>query len=93
MSDQGSSNQWLDANKMASDALALAKQAHAVSRANVHVTMLVVAAFAKTAPRESVDQMISELERVRDLTGPAGIVAGEVFATALTTLERFARKE
>ena len=87
------SNQWLDASKMASEALAMAKHAQAVHRAHLHVTMLMLATLAKTAPRESVDQLISEFERVRDLTGPAGVAAGEVFATALSTLERFIRKE
>ena len=92
MSDQGKSSDWLDATKMSQEALALAKQASAVNRAHVHVTMLILATLAKTAPREAIDQVISELERVRDLTGPAGVAAGEVFATALSTLERFVRK-
>jgi hypothetical protein len=54
--------------------------------------MLMLTTLAKAAPRESIDQLITELERIRDLTGPAGIAAGEVIATAITTLERAAKR-
>jgi hypothetical protein len=36
--------------------------------------------------------VITELERVRDLTGPAGVAAGDVIATAITTLERASKR-
>lgn len=87
------SQEWLDATKLASEAMVLARNNAAMQKAHVHVTMMVIATLAKTAPQESIDQMIAELERVRDLSGPAGAMAGDIFATALTTLERFARRE
>ena len=87
------STQWLDASKIATEALHLAKANAAIQKAHVHLTMMMMATLAKTAPKETVDQMIAELERVRDLTGPAGAMAGEVFATALSTLERFERRD
>lgn len=86
------SGSWLDANKAATEALALAKSAAAVQKAQSHLMMLVLATLAKTAPKETVEQLLQELERVRDLSGPAGAAAGEVFATAYTTLERFAAR-
>ncbi|HYC35341.1 MAG TPA: hypothetical protein VEC19_02890 [Usitatibacter sp.] len=93
MSEKGNSSQWIDAANTASEALAAAKSAAAVNKAHMHVTMLMLAALAKTAPREHVDQLLAEFERVRDLTGPAGAAANEVFAVAVSTLERFARKD
>ena len=87
------SQEWLDAAKVASEAMEIARNAAATQKAHVHVTMMMMATLAKSAPKEAVDQMIAELERVRDLSGPAGAMAGEVFATALSTLERFARRE
>jgi hypothetical protein len=36
--------------------------------------------------------LLAQLERIRDLTGPAGIAAGEVIATAVSTLERAAKR-
>lgn len=83
---------WLDASNKAADALAAAKAAAATQRAHLHVTMLLLKTIAKTAPQEAVDQLLAEFERVRDLSGPAGMAAGEVFATAVTTLERYARR-
>ena len=84
---------WLDASKMASEALAAAKTAAAVQRAQTHLTMMILATLAKSAPKEAVEQLQQELERVRDLSGPAGAAAGEVFATAVSTLERFTRRD
>lgn len=84
---------WIDAHKSAEEALEIARRAAAGQKALAHVTMLMLATLAKTAPRESVDQLLAELERVRDMTGPAGAVAGEVFATAVSTLERFSRHD
>jgi hypothetical protein len=89
MSDTG--KDWIDATEAASQAMELAKRTAAVQRAHTHLTMLMLATLAKTAPPEAVDQLLGELERVRDMTGPAGAAAGEVFATAVSTLERFAR--
>ncbi len=92
MSNQDTAT-WLDATQMASEALALAKTAAAVQRAQSHLTMLILATVAKTAPPEVVDQLLQELERVRDLSGPAGNAAGDVFAAASATLERLARRD
>jgi len=92
MSDS-SSTDWLDANKMASDALAASKTAAAVQRAQTHLLMLILTTIAQTAPRETTQKLIDEIERVRDLSGPAGNAAGEVFAAAASTLERFSRRE
>lgn len=91
MSDNASD--WIDAYKTAEEALEIAKRAAASQRALTHVTMLMLATLAKTAPREAVEQLVAELERVRDMTGPAGAVAGEIFATAVSTLERFSRHD
>ena len=84
---------WLDAHKMASEALNATKTSAAVQRAQTHLMMLILATLAKSVPKEATDQLIQELERVRDMTGPAGAAAGEVFATAVSTLERFTRRE
>lgn len=92
MSNQDTAT-WLDATKMASEALALAKNAAAMQRAQSHLTMLILATVAKTAPPEVVDQLLQELERVRDLSGPAGNAAGDIFTAAASTLERFARRD
>lgn len=92
MSDTNTGN-WLDANKMATDALAAAKTATAVHRAHTHLIMLMLTTIAKSAPKDAVDQLLQELERVRDLSGPAGAAGNEVFAQAVSTLERFARRE
>ena len=84
---------WIDAQQSAEEALDIAKRAAASHRALMHVTMLLLATVAKTAPREAVEQLMAELERVRDMTGPAGAVAGEIYATAVSTLERFSRHD
>ena len=88
----GTGGDWIDASEAAAQALEIAKRAAAVQKAHTHLTMLMLATLAKSAPPEAVDQLLAELERVRDMTGPAGAAAGEVFATAVTTLERFARR-
>ena len=84
---------WLDAHKMAAEALNQAKNAMASERANLHITMLILATLAKTAPKEAVDQLLAEFERIRDMSGPSGVVANEIFATAVSTLERYARRD
>ena len=84
---------WLDAQKTADEALKLARNAMASERAGIHITMLILATLARTAPREAIDKLHAEFERVRDLSGPAGAVANEIFATALSTLERHSRRE
>jgi hypothetical protein len=84
---------WLDATTTANEALDLAKLAVAMQRAHFHVTTLMLATLAKTAPPEAVAQLHAELERVRDLSGPAGASANELFATAVSTIERFQRRE
>ena len=84
---------WIDASENASQALDAVKRVAAVQRAQTQLMMLMLATLAKTAPAAAVDQMLDELERVRDLTGPAGAAAGEVFATAVSTIERYARNE
>ena len=86
-----SAGDWLEATNAASEALTATRNLAAVQKAQIHVTMLMLATLAKSAPREHVDQLLAEFERVRDLTGPAGAAAGEVFATAVSTLERYAR--
>jgi hypothetical protein len=83
---------WLDAEATAQQALDLAKKIDAKQRMHLHITMLALTALAKSASRDSIDQLISELERIRDLTGPAGVAAGEVVATAITTLERASKR-
>ena len=84
---------WIDASRMANDALALARNAMASERANLHITMLILATLARTAPRDAVDKLHAEFERIRDLSGPAGAVANEIFATAVSTLERHSRRD
>ena len=84
---------WLDAQKTAEEALKLARNALASERANLHITMLILATLAKTAPKEAVEKLHAEFERIRDLSGPAGAVANEIFATALSTLERHSRRD
>jgi len=54
--------------------------------------MHMLATLARTAPSEGVDRLLAELERIRDLTGPAGVAAGEVVVTAMATLERAAKR-
>ena len=84
---------WIDASRMASEAVALARNAMASERANLHITMLILATLARTAPRDAVDKLHAEFERIRDLSGPAGAVANEIFATAVSTLERHSRRD
>ena len=84
---------WLDAQKTAEEAIKLARNAMAAERATQHIIMLVLATLARTAPREAVDKLHAEFERVRDMSGPSGAVANEIFATALTTLERHSRRD
>ena len=84
---------WFDAQKTAGEALDLARKAMASERANLHVTMLILATLAKTAPKEAVETLHAEFERIRDLSGPAGAVANEIFATAVSTLERYGRRD
>jgi hypothetical protein len=83
------STDWLDAQKTAMEAMTIARNAAAAERANRHLTMLLLTTVAKTAPAEAVDQLYEEIERIRDLSGPAGAVANEIFATAITTIERY----
>ena len=87
------SNNWLDAQKTADEAMRIARHALASERANLHITMLILATLARTAPREAVDKLHAEFERIRDMSGPSGAVANEIFATALSTLERHAPPE
>jgi hypothetical protein len=75
----------------AQDALELTRKIDARQRALAQVTMHMLATLARTAPREDVDRLLAELERIRDQTGPAGIAAGEVVVTAMATLERAAK--
>jgi hypothetical protein len=80
---------WLDAQKASTEALSIARNAQAAERANRHIMMLMLATIAKTAPKDAIEQLHAELERIRDLSGPAGAVANEIFATAVSTLERY----
>ena len=84
---------WLDAQKTADEAIKLARNAMASERASTHIMMLILATLARTAPREAIDKLHAEFERVRDLSGPSGAVANEIFATALSTLERHSRRD
>ena len=84
---------WLDATKTAEEALDLARKAMASERANLHITMLILATLAKTAPKDAVEKLHAEFERIRDLSGPAGAVANDIFATAVSTLERYGRRD
>ena len=82
----------LDAVNTAADALDLARRIDARQKALAQVSMLMLATLARSAPKDDVDQLLAQLERIRDLTGPAGIAAGEVIATAVSTLERAAKR-
>jgi hypothetical protein len=82
----------LDAVTMAADALELARKIDARQKALSQIVMLMLATLARSAPRDDVDQLLAQLERIRDLTGPAGVAAGEVIATAVSTLERAAKR-
>jgi hypothetical protein len=84
---------WLDAQKTSEEAIKLARNAMAAERATQHILMLILATLARTAPREAVDKLHAEFERVRDMSGPSGAVANEIFATALSTLERHSRRD
>ncbi len=84
---------WLNATSTASDALAIAKKAEATQRAHLHVTMLLMTTVVKTASREQIEQLLAEFERIRDLSGPAGLAAGDVFANAIATIERASRRD
>ena len=84
---------WLDANTVAHDALAIAKKTQATQRAHLHVTMLLMTTVVKTASREQIEQLMAEFERIRDLSGPAGMAAGDVFANAIATIERASRRD
>lgn len=84
---------WLDANTAAHEALAIAKKAEAIQRAHLHVTMLLLTTVVKTASREQIEQLLAEFERIRDLSGPAGMAAGDVFANAIATIERASRRD
>ena len=83
---------WLDASDAAQEALQIAKRIEARQKALAQVTMHMLAVLAKSAPKEQIDQLLAELERIRDLTGPAGVAAGEVVVTAMATLERAAKR-
>jgi hypothetical protein len=84
---------WLDAQKAAHEALSIARNAAAAERANRHITMLILSTLARTAPQEAIEQLHAEFERIRDLSGPAGAVANEIFATAVSTLERYQQRD
>jgi hypothetical protein len=84
---------WIDAQASADEALEIAKRLAAVQRAHTHLTMMLLATLAKTAPKDALEQLQAELERVRDMTGPAGASAGELYATAVSTLERMTRHD
>ncbi|HEX5129308.1 MAG TPA: hypothetical protein VFV90_06160 [Usitatibacter sp.] len=87
------SSNWLDAQKTADEALKLARNAMASERANIHITMLILATLACTAPRDAVDKLHAEFERIRDMSGPSGAIANEIFATAISTLERHYQRD
>ena len=84
---------WLSATSTASDALAIAKKAEAIQKAHLHVTMLLMTTVVKTASREQIEQLLAEFERIRDLSGPAGMAQGDVFANAIATIERASRRD
>lgn len=88
-----SNNNWLDAQTTADEAMRIARHALASERANLHITMLMLATLARTAPKDAVDKLHAEFERIRDMSGPSGAVANEIFATALSTLERYSPPE
>lgn len=75
----------------AQDILELVRKLDARQKVLAQVTMHMLATLAKTAPREDVDRLLAELERIRDMTGPAGVAAGEMVVTAMATLERAAK--
>lgn len=89
----GTKVDFIDAQRSADEALELARRLAAVQRAQGHLIMMLLATLAKTAPREAIEQLQAELERVRDMTGPAGASAGEIYATAVSTLERMTRHD
>jgi hypothetical protein len=74
------------------ETLDLVRKLEARQKALAQVTMHMLATLAGTAPKEDVERLLAELERIRDLTGPAGFAAGEVIATAISTLERASRR-
>ena len=74
------------------DALELVRRIEARQKALAQVTMHMLATLARMAPKEDVDRLLAELERIRDLTGPSGVAAGEVVVTAMATLERAAKR-
>ena len=76
----------------ARDALELVRGIEARQKALAQVTMHMLATLARTAPKEDVDRLLAELERIRDITGPSGVAAGEVVVTAMATLERAAKR-
>ena len=84
------SEAWRDTGA-AQEALELTRKIEARQRALAQVTMHMLATLARTAPKEDVDRLLAEFERIRDLTGPAGAAAGEVVVTAMATLERAAK--
>ena len=84
---------WLSATSTASDALAIAKKVEAIQRAHLHVTMLLMTTVVKTSSREAIEQLLAEFERIRDLSGPAGMAAGDVFANAIAYIERASRRD
>ena len=77
---------------MAHEALELAKRIEARQKALAQVTMLMLATLGNSASKDAVEQLVAQLERIRDLTGPAGVAAGEVIATAVAALERVAKR-
>jgi len=42
---------------------------------------------------QAIEQLLAEFERIRDLSGPAGMAQGDVFANAIATIERAARRD
>ena len=54
------SSNWLDAQKIADEALKLARNAMASERANLHITMLILATVARTAPKDAVEKLHAE---------------------------------
>jgi len=86
------SETWVDAAAMAHEALELAKRIEARQKALAQVTMLMLATLGSSASKDHVEQLLAQLERIRDLTGPAGVAAGEVIATAVAALERVAKR-
>ena len=76
----------------AQDILDLVRKIDARQKVLAQVTMHMLATLAKSAPSEDVDRLLAELERIRDMTGPAGVAAAELLVTAMSTLERAANK-